>query len=319
MIIDEVTVEVSAGDGGKGSQSFRREKFIPRGGPDGGNGGDGGNVVFKGTTDLTALKRFRFIKEVKAENGINGAGKKMYGRKGRTEVVLIPIGTHITDLDTHDEWDIEEAGQEIRIARGGRGGKGNFEFRSAQNMTPMEYEEGKLDKKEDFFLDLQFIAHIGLIGLPSAGKSSLLNVLTSADVKVGEYHFTTLEPNLGTVDSIIIADIPGLIEGAHDGKGLGIRFLKHIARTRILAHCIDVTDPDPLASYNTIRKELSEYSSELLSKDEVIVVTKTDLVDVKEAKKVMNKLKKVNPNIFSVSILDDDSLEALKKYLIKIS
>lgn len=318
MIIDDIQLDIDAGNGGNGSVSFRREKFVPRGGPDGGNGGNGGNVYIRTVSNLSVLSNFRHNKHVKAQDGENGKAKKMEGARGHDMYVDIPVGSKITDLESGEIWECERIGEEFQIARGGYGGKGNHELRSNENKAPMEAEPGRPGQHRTVHVDLAFIADVGLIGLPSAGKSSLLNELTAAQVKVGAYPFTTLEPNLGVCSTIVIADIPGLIEGAHTGKGLGIRFLKHIQKTHILLHCIDVSTPSVVEDYQTIRGELEKYSNELLNKKEIILLTKTDLVDTETVKKKMKLLKPLNSDIISVSLLDDKSIDALKNLLIKV-
>ena len=317
MIIDDVTIEVWAGKGGDGSVSFRREKFVPRGGPDGGNGGDGGSLYFEAVNDITALQSFRYRKHLKADSGKHGRGKKMHGKNAEDLVVKIPVGTTVTKVGGDYTWEFEKVGDKKRIVRGGRGGRGNFEFKSNKNRAPREAEEGQPGEYAKIRLNLKFIADVGLIGLPSAGKSSLLNILTHAHAKVGAYPFTTLEPNLGMLDHTLLADIPGLIEGAHDGKGLGIKFLKHIEKTKILLHCVDGTRDDVVEDYKTIREELKEFNPDLLKKDEIILLTKSDLLkeeDINRKEKLLSKFGKVHV----VSIVDDDQLQKLKKVLMSV-
>ncbi len=309
MILDTVTLEIQAGSGGNGSVSFRREKFIPRGGPDGGNGGKGGSIYFESVPEITALKQFRHKKSVIAKNGGHGKAKKMHGENADDIFIRIPVGSTVTRHNSGYVWTFDEVGIRKRIARGGYGGKGNFEFRSSTNQTPMEFEKGRAGEKFEVTIDMRFIADVGLIGLPSAGKSSLLNALTEAHAKVGAYPFTTLEPNLGVAGKIMIADIPGLIEGAHEGKGLGIRFLKHIEKTHVLLHCIDATQEDPLHAYKVIRDELGAYNPELLEKNEIIIFTKSDLSSEAD----IAKLKALFPDHKSivVSIIDDEQMKNL--------
>ncbi len=318
MLIDEVTISVSAGNGGNGGASFRREKFIPMGGPDGGNGGKGGDVYFVGVSDLGALIQFQSKKEVVAENGHPGTAKKCEGKGGEDTFVRIPIGTTITSLKTGKVTEITDVDQKIMIAKGGWGGKGNFELRSSRNQAPMHGLAGRPGESTTLQLNLQFIADVGFIGLPNAGKSSLLNAMTNAHAKIGNYAFTTLEPNLGKMDKLILADIPGLIEGAHEGKGLGVRFLKHISKTRLLIHCIDSSSDDVMKDYKTIRKELEQYDVLLLDKPEILVLTKSDLIDEKEMKKKMTALKKLKKDIIVCSVLVDDQLKKLKEAIMSV-
>ncbi|MBP9815796.1 GTPase ObgE [Candidatus Woesebacteria bacterium] len=317
MLIDDITITVEAGKGGDGSISFRKEKFIPRGGPDGGNGGWGGSVYVVGVNDISALQTFRFKKEIKAQAGEPGRGKKQFGARGEDIELRIPVGSIITDTLTGDIWEITSVGEQYLVARGGRGGRGNHEFKTSTDKTPYHAEPGRPGKFRTLHINLHFIADVGLIGLPSAGKSSLLNALTNAEVKVGDYPFTTLEPHLGMLERTVIADIPGLIEGAHSGKGLGVKFLKHIEKTSLLVHCIDGTSQDVHADYKTIRKELEQYNPLLISKEEIILVTKTDLLTEKEIKEKVKKLSEFGSKVLTCSIIDDESLATLKKAIVK--
>lgn len=318
MIVDEVLIHVRAGNGAPGHVSYRREKFVPHGGPDGGNGGTGGDVYFVGVSDLSALSQFRANKNIKGVDGGNGKSKKRHGKGGEDLLVRIPIGTKITDMISKREIEITKVGHKLFVAKGGTGGKGNWELRSAQNKTPHAAEPGVPGQERTFLLNLQYIADIGLIGLPNAGKSSLLNILTNASVKTADYPFTTLEPNLGEMEGKIIADIPGLIEGASSGKGLGIKFLKHIEKTRLLVHCIDASSSSQLTDYKTIREELKKYNPLLLQKREIVALTKNDLVSEKELKAEKKRFEKMNDTVFVISILDDSSIQDLKKYLLQI-
>lgn len=317
MIIDNVIIEVRAGDGGNGAVSFRKEKFIPRGGPDGGNGGNGGNIYFEAVNDISALRYFRHRKEIKADRGGHGSGKKMHGKDAEDIVIKIPVGTVVTNLGTGYTWDFNEIGMRKRIVRGGRGGLGNFEFRSSTNQAPHIAQPGKPGAYARLQLDMKFIADIGLIGLPSAGKSSLLNILTQAHAKVGAYPFTTLEPNLGAYGSKIIADIPGLIEGAHSGKGLGDKFLKHIEKTKVLVHCIDSQSDDVHRDYLVIRNELEKYNPDLLTKKEIILLTKSDMVDQSVLKAAQVKLAPFGKAL-PISIIDDAQLQKLHTVLRRV-
>lgn len=317
MIIDDVTIKVKAGKGGDGLVSWRKEKYVPKGGPYGGSGGKGGNVFFEGTTDFNALIQFRYKKEVEGKNGEPGGIKNMDGKAADDIYIKIPIGTTIEDLDTKEKIEILKPGEKVLIAKGGKGGLGNWALRSPVNTTPKVAEKGRLGVEKNLRLNLRFIAQIGLIGLPNAGKSSLLNCITNADAKIADYPFTTLEPNLGDMYGTIIADIPGLIEGAHTGKGLGIKFLKHIEKTKILLHCIDSSSSNILNDYKTIRKELENYNKELLTKKEIVLFTKADLITDKELKTKMKKIQKLNNKITSISVIDDEQVEKFKKFILK--
>lgn len=313
MLIDDVVVKVKAGDGGNGAVSFKRNAQTAKGGPDGGNGGNGGDLYLLGTSDTTVLAEFSYKKHIFAENGIKGSKKNLYGRNGKDKIILVPLGTQVTDLETKDSFEVTNTTDKILIAKGGKGGKGNNEFKSATNQTPKYAEKGTLGEEKKIRFELKFIADVGLIGLPNAGKSSLLEVLTNAHPKIANYPFTTLEANLGVLNTFVIADIPGLIEGASQGKGLGDKFLKHIEKTKILLHCIDSQSENPLSDYKTIREELGRYNPLLLEKQEVIIITKSDLSNQIDLKAKFNKIEK---ELMFVSIYDDKSLEALKQKII---
>jgi len=315
MLVDEVEIKIKAGDGGDGKVNFHREKFVPKGGPDGGDGGNGGDFYVLGVSDLSALSRFRYQKEFAAGDGKPGGADRKTGVSGKDEEIRISIGTVITDRESGEIWEITKAGERMQIAKGGKGGKGNWHFKSSTHQTPLEFEEGKPGQARTLYLELRLIADVGLIGFPSVGKSSLLNELTKANVKVAPYHFTTLEPNLGVMDGLVIADLPGLIEGAHRGKGLGIKFLKHIKRTKVLVHCVGSDSENPVGDYETIRNELGEYDKELLERPEMILITKSDLVPAEKLKKIERQLKKTKRGILMTSIYDYDSLEKLKEKL----
>lgn len=314
MLVDEAKIIVRAGHGGPGKVSFFPGQ---KAGPDGGNGGKGGNVYLKGTTDLMALRPFTVKKTVEAENGQMGESFQKTGRDGKDITILIPLGSEIKDLDTGETINIDEDGLVLMIAKGGIGGKGNYELRSSRNTTPMKAQQGLPGDERNVEIQLKLIADFGLIGLPNAGKSSLLNELTEANPKVADYPFTTLEPNLGVFNSKILADIPGLIEGASSGKGLGIKFLKHIEKTKVLLHCVSAQSDDVVKDYQTIRQELEKYNPALLKKEEIILLTKSDLIDSAELKTRTSELKKLKRKVLSVSIHDWDSLEKLKNLLQK--
>jgi GTP-binding protein len=325
MFIDKAELLMKAGHGGPGKVSFYN---YPQIGPDGGNGGRGGDVYIKGTTDLTALRNFNVKRTLEAGRGEPGGSNRKFGKDGGDITVLLPIGSTITVTASNKpnaETEIIELttpNEPFLFCKGGKGGRGNFEFKSPTNTTP-EYAQPGLDGEEKHItIDLKLIADFGFVGLPNAGKSSLLNTLTSAEAKVADYPFTTLEPNLGvipsknpTVPSKIIADIPGLIEGASDGKGLGIKFLKHIERTKTLFHLVSAESDDVVRDYKTIRAVLGEYDKALLEKPEHVFLAKSDMIDAKELKERIAKLKKIKVAATSVTILDDESLEMVKKML----
>ncbi len=307
MLIDEVNITIKGGDGGNGIVHFYNDAFRPKGGPDGGNGGDGGSVFFEGVSDISKLNQFRHAKVYAAQPGQPGDRNNRTGKGGDDLIIQVPVGT-VAMYDNGTSIEVTQVGQKVLMARGGSGGKGNYMFRSSTNQTPQERELGYKCTPKKLFLQLKLIAQIGLIGLPNAGKTSLLNELTSANAKVANYAFTTLEPNLGVTKSgLIIADIPGLIEGAADGRGLGVKFLKHIERTSLLIHCVSAESLDPLKDYQTIRQELSNYSSVLSQKPEIIVLTKSDILNDKEIKSIQ---KKIGAKIIT-SIIDTDSIKKL--------
>lgn len=314
MLIDEAKIKIKAGSGGSGMCHFYHDRHQPKGGPDGGNGGDGGDIFFETVSDITALEQFRYKKTVEAENGVNGGTNKKTGRHGHDLVLKIPMGT-TAFYDNGTSLEFNTVGQVKMAARGGKGGRGNFMFRSATNQQPKEFESGQTRDWKKLRLELKLIADVGLIGLPNAGKTSLLNELTSAKAKVANYEFTTLEPNLGvTVGKKVIADIPGLIEGASTGKGLGIKFLKHVEKTRLLLHCISSESPDLKKDYQIVRDEIEKYSSLLAKRKEYILLTKSDLID---SDKEISKLKKLIDAKIAVSIIDEVSLKKLSDFIHK--
>lgn len=316
MLIDDIKIEVSAGNGGKGCVAFNKNLMSL--GPAGGNGGKGGSVFFQGVSDLNALNQFRFKKQVNADNGREGKGQFCDGPDAKDLYIKIPVGTVIHNLDTGEDQEITKVGQEILIAKGGRGGRGNFQFRGSRNTTPKEFEEGKSGQKFNLRLELKMIADIGFVGLPNLGKSSLLNELTNANVKVANYQFTTLEPNLGVYNSLILADIPGLIEGASDGKGLGHKFLKHVERTKIIFHFLAADSEDITADYNTIKKELGAFNDTLLEKPEYILVSRSDMVTPEALKEKLKQAKKINKNAMPISIHNWDQIQKVKEILNEI-
>lgn len=313
MLIDSVTITVRAGKGGDGMVSFLRDAQTQKGGPDGGNGGNGGSVYFQASHDIHDLRQFRFRKKILAENGIPGKKNNLFGKNAPHITIFFPVGTQITEMETGRTYEIFREDKPRLIAKGGRGGRGNNEFKTATNRTPMEAEKGEPGEEKTIHLELRFIAEVGFVGLPNAGKSSLLTVLTHATPKIGDYPFTTLEPNIGMFDDHPLADIPGLIEGASEGKGLGTRFLKHIEKTKFLIHCIDAAQEDPLKAYDVVRNEFGLYNQQLLEKPELILITKVDLVDKEQVEKVVQLFKEHNHEVMICSIYEEKLIEDLKK------
>ncbi len=313
MIIDDVNITVVAGKGGRGLKSFNKIKMSL--GPTGGSGGNGGSIFVEGVSDLGALKQFRFKKNIKADNGENGKPQFNDGQNAKDLILLVPVGTVAHNLTNKKAVEITKIGQQELIARGGRGGRGNFLFRSATNTSPMQFEEGSLGESFEMRLELKMIADVGFIGLPNVGKSSLLNELTNANSKVANYPFTTLEPNLGVHYDLILADIPGLIEGASTGKGLGIKFLRHIERAKVLFHLVSADSENPIADYKKVRTELEAYNKLLLEKPEYIFLSKSDAVLPEVILKIKSEFKKEGKEITVISIIDSDSIESVKKIL----
>ena len=317
MFIDEITVNIWAGKGGDGVVLWRHEKGIDHAGPGGGDGGKGGDVYVKGVHDIGRLSEHRFIKDFKAGNGENGQGNCMHGKSGSDITIELPIGSVVTNTETGEFVEVLDDTPKFFL-KGGWGGYGNNHFKGPENIRPKESTKGKLGQGGEFFIELKLLVDLGLIGLPNAGKSSLLNSLTRAKAKVANYQFTTLSPNLGDLYGFILADIPGLIEGANEGKGLGYKFLRHIARTKALLHCISFENEDPIKAYDIIRHELREYDPTLLEKPEILLFTKSDTVDKKKVESCIKAFKSTHNDIFSVSILDDDSIKLLSDGLVKI-
>ena len=280
MLIDEIKIKIAGGKGGRGAVAFNNNLMSL--GPAGGSGGNGGNVYAEGVADLGALRQFRFKKEFCAESGQDGKSQFNDGHTGRDIILKVPVGTVIYYLDTEKEVEVEKVGEKILLAKGGHGGKGNFLFRSPKNTSPKRFQEGLSGESFSVRMELKLIADVGFIGLPNVGKSSLLNELTNANTKVANYPFTTLEPNLGVYYELVLADIPGLIEGASLGRGLGIKFLKHVERTKILFHFISCQSEDPAGDYKTVRNELKKYNPALLKKKEYVFLAKTDLINKEE-------------------------------------
>ncbi len=316
--VDEIKLHLEAGSGGSGVVRWRHEKGKDKAGAAGGNGGRGGDVYMQTVRDLGVLARYKQIKVFRAKNGEDGMQSSMHGKKGEDLSIDVPIGSAVTNLLNGKKINFLKEGEKVLVLSGGNGGLGNEHFKASTNVKPKEHTPGKAGESADFLIELELVADLGLVGLPNAGKSSLLNALTNAKSKVASYPFTTLEPDLGDMFGFIIADIPGLIEGASMGKGLGHKFLRHIKRTRMILHCVAADSEDILNTYKTIRNELKTYSKELSEKPEIIIITKIDEVPqevVKEKTKILSKFSK---HIFTVSVLDDSSVKGLRDGLIKI-
>jgi len=320
--LDQIKIYVKAGDGGDGSPSFRREKFIEYGGPDGGDGGKGGSIILKSERNLNTLIDYRYQQHHKAERGENGMGQNRTGRSGEDLVLKVPIGTQVFEEDNKTLiYDFIKPGEEFVAANGGKGGLGNTRFKSSTNRAPRKFTKGTSGEEFTIWLQLKTIADVGIIGLPNAGKSSLLASITNANPKIANYQFTTLNPNLGVASyddkEITIADIPGLIEGAHEGTGLGIQFLKHIERCKTVLHLIDITLNNIEKAYNQVRNELLKYSPDLIKKKELIVLNKVDLVEEELVKEIANDFsKKINGEILLLSTLEKKSISKIKAKLI---
>ena len=320
--LDQVKIYVKAGDGGDGSPSFRREKFIEFGGPDGGDGGKGGSVIFKAERNLNTLIDFRYQQHHKAKRGDNGSGQNRTGKSGDDLILNVPLGTQVFEEDNKTLiYDFDKVGDEFVVAKGGKGGLGNTRFKSSTNRAPRKFTKGTSGEEFTICLQLKTIADIGIIGLPNAGKSSLLAAITNANPKIANYQFTTLNPNLGVASydnkEITLADIPGLIEGAHKGTGLGIQFLKHVERCKSLLHMIDITNEDIKKSYKQVKTELKNYSSKLSKKKEIIVLNKIDLISKNKLKQIVDNFSKnTKSEIITLSTFKKNSISKVKAKLI---
>ncbi len=327
MFTDYVKIFASAGKGGDGAISFRREKYVAAGGPDGGDGGKGGDVYFQVDRDANTLIDFRFKKKFKAENGHNGDGARKYGRKGQDLYIKVPIGTIVKDAETNRVLaDLSEPEQTELILKGGKGGLGNSHFATSTRQAPRFAQDGEPGEEKELVLELKLLADVGLLGFPNVGKSTFLSVVTSANPKIANYHFTTIDPNLGVVkssygDSFVIADIPGIIEGASDGAGLGIQFLRHVERTRLLLHFVDVSGSegrDAVKDFETINEELKSYSEKLSNRTQIIVASKADLItDDTQLKALEEIAKKNNQKLFKISSATGEGVEELMNYVSK--
>ena len=323
--IDEVKIRVIAGDGGRGCISFRREKFIPRGGPNGGNGGKGGDVIALADPQLTTLLDLRYQKQYKAGRGEHGLGKDQHGKTGDDRIIKVPVGTLIRDAGTGELiGDLKEAGQQVIVAAGGRGGKGNAHFVSSTNRSPRFAQPGEPGGDKELEIELRLLADVGIIGLPNAGKSTLIAAISAVRPKIADYPFTTLVPNLGVVGygegkSFVVADIPGLIEGAHEGHGLGDKFLRHVTRTSVLIHLLDASNidaKDPLAEWKTVNRELELFDPELGKKSQIVVANKIDLPAGKNHVKLLaKKLPKSNQPLHAISAVTTEGVRALVQYV----
>lgn len=321
--IDEAKIYVKSGDGGEGCVSFRREKFIPEGGPDGGDGGRGASIIVRTVTGLNTLVDYRFQQHFKAKKGQNGMGSQRYGKGAEDMILLVPVGTQIYDEDRETLLaDLSEEGQEIVVAKGGRGGLGNLHFKSSTNQAPTQSVPAEKGEERTLWLKLKLLSDAGLLGLPNAGKSTFLAAVTRAKPKIADYPFTTLAPQLGVVKvgdaEFVLADIPGLIEGAAEGRGLGLKFLGHVERCGVLLHLIDGTAEDVVASYRTVRAELEAYDEELAAKPEIVGLNKCDALKPAEIKKKLAALKKATKNpIFTISAAAQTDLQPLLTAMLK--
>ncbi|MCI5050954.1 MAG: GTPase ObgE [Candidatus Pacebacteria bacterium] len=315
--IDEVQLQISAGNGGDGVVRWRREKYRPLNGPGGGDGGDGGDVYAEVVADLAYLDYYTRSKKFKAEHGDPGGNNGKEGKNGSDLTLKFPRGTVLKNLETGQEFELGDIGERTCILKGGRGGLGNEHFKSSTNTTPMEWTPGTPGEEATFDVELRLFADVGFIGLPSAGKSTLLNALTNAKSKVGAYHFTTLDPHLGAMHGYVLADIPGIIEGASAGKGLGHKFLRHIRRTKALVHLVGLDSEHPLEDYKTIRKEIEEYGEGLDIKSEIILLSKNDMVDATEIDKVLKQFKDYvgHDMVYTMTAYDEDSIKSFKDIL----
>ena len=315
---DELKIYAKAGTGGDGVVRWRQDKFEDRGGPAGGDGGRGGDVYLEGVKDSGLLASYTHDTRFIAPDGESGAKKKMSGQDGEDMYIKLPVGSVVTNTETGDVYDLTEAGQKILILKGGKGGLGNEHFKSSINTTPYESTPGKPGDNGHYHIELRLFADLGLVGYPNAGKSTLINSVTNAKSKIGAYAFTTLDPHLGVLQEFVIADIPGIIEGASEGKGLGVKFLKHIKRTKMIAHLVSFENEDLMTTYKNIRKELENYDKDLAAKDEIIILTKTDMSDEKTIAKTVKSFEKLGKVVLTMSAFDDESVKKVGDELVKI-
>ncbi len=318
QLIDEVTISAKAGTGGNGVVRWRQEKYIDKGGPNGGDGGRGGDVYIRGIRDVSILARYKAKRSFEAENGEHGMGGSKHGSDGADCIIDVPVGSIVTNKTTSFSFTVLKENEKVIVLRGGQGGLGNEHFKSSTNTTPERATPGREGDEADFHIELELFADVGFVGLPNAGKSSLLNALTNAKAKIGSYQFTTLDPNLGDFYGYILADIPGLIEGASEGKGLGTKFLRHIKRTKMLVHLVSFENEHMMETYKQIRKELEQYANGLDAKDEIILLTKTDVTDEATIKSAEKEFSKLGKSVFVVSLFDDESVKKFSDELIGI-
>lgn len=322
MFIDRAEIEVKAGDGGDGAVTFRREKYVPKGGPSGGNGGNGGSVIIQAFTNLNTLLDFKYKRKYFAGDGAIGGSALKDGKSGEDVLIKVPLGTIIKDFENEKNIaDLDREGKKIVIAKGGRGGKGNSNFATSTNQAPRFAENGKTGEFKKIILELKLIADVGIVGFPNAGKSTLISVISSARPKIADYPFTTLEPNLGIVfykeyKSFTVADIPGIIEGAHEGKGLGLKFLRHIERTKILLFLIEITSENIEKDFNVLLNELKQYSKKLAEHKKIIALSKSDLVDEQILKKISRQKFFKGKNL--VAIISSATMEGVDTLLDKL-
>ena len=314
--IDELTITAGAGRGGNGVVRWLHLKGKELSGPAGGNGGRGGDVFVSAVRNVNILSKYTGIKHFEAKNGDPGEGRGRHGKDGGDIVIDLPLGSIVSNLTTRERYDLLAEGKRVMILKGGRGGLGNQYFKSSVNRSPKESTPGTEGEEGTFHIELRLIADAGLIGLPNAGKSSLLNALTHARAKIGAYAFTTLDPNLGALYEFVLADIPGLIEGASEGKGLGHKFLKHIARTKMLLHCVSLESDDLLGRYFVVRSELEKWSPELTHKEELVILTKKDVLGEREVKKALALFRDKDIDAVATSVLDDEAVNALQNEII---
>ncbi len=315
--LDEITIEAAAGKGGDGVVQWRREKFIAKGGPNGGDGGRGGHVYIRAVRSFRVLDQYRSKKEFLAEDGKPGGSRSFTGADGDRLTIDFPVGSLVTNVTTGATYDLNKEGLEFKILTGGNGGFGNEHFKSSTNQAPDKATKGWPGDRAELHIVISLIADVGLIGFPNAGKSSLLNIITNAQAKVGDYPFTTLDPNLGDLYGYIIADIPGLIEGASEGKGLGHKFLRHISKTKVLVHLVSFEQANMMKSYETIRSELEKFDGKLDEKEEIILLTKTDTVSEEVVEATIKKFKKLGKPVFAVTLFDDSSIKVFSDELVR--